>query len=149
MRPNGVVIPTALYGADNYYVVDTNEAGDITAIEREVYDDSFGGHDVWNAIAPWVDEGDYLACRETLDNRTYRILFDGKGGHVTEWWADRVRRRLTSARSCVLRCPDLVALEGLDRSRVKEVHRQRRRAAGMSGTRRHGDGARRAPIDLA
>jgi hypothetical protein len=77
-------IKEALYGTDNY-VVDTNESGDITGIEREVYDDSFGGDPVWDAIAPWVDEGDYLAYRETWDNRTYRILFDGKGGHVTEW----------------------------------------------------------------
>ena len=92
-------VSAAINDADNYYVVATNEAGDIVAIEREVYDDSFGGSGFWDAIAPWVDEGDYLAYRETWDASTYRICFDGMGGYVTRRGSRRPGRPMPPARS--------------------------------------------------
>ena len=95
---NGVEY-AAINDADNYYVVATNEAGDIVAIEREVYDDSFGGSGFWDAIAPWVDEGDYLAYQETWDDSTYRILFDGVGGYVTQPGRRRPGRPVPPTRS--------------------------------------------------
>ena len=74
----------ALGATDDYIVVETNEAGDITGLERDSYDDSLAGRDVWDAIAPWVDADDYLAYRETWDESAYRVRFDGRGGYTTE-----------------------------------------------------------------
>lgn len=70
-------------GIDDYIVIETNEAGDITSIERDTFDDSFAGDPIWQAIAPWVDPGDYLTYRETHDGSTYRVVFDGRGGFDT------------------------------------------------------------------
>lgn len=66
---------------DDYIVIETNDAGDITGIERDTFDDSFAGDPIWQAIAPWVDPGDYLTYRETYDSSTYRVVFDGRGSY--------------------------------------------------------------------
>ncbi|HJP89048.1 MAG TPA: hypothetical protein VJ850_08445 [Candidatus Limnocylindrales bacterium] len=68
-------------GIDDYVVVDRNEANDITGIERDTMDDSFAGPPIWDALAPWVDAGNFLAYRQTYDGLTYRVVFDGHGGY--------------------------------------------------------------------
>lgn len=66
-------------GADDYVVTGYDE-DDIVAIERDSFEESLVSEPIWKAIAPFVDAGDHLVYRETYDGRTYKVLFDGKGG---------------------------------------------------------------------